>query len=318
MSYFYYIIALYMYLLVVRPTKWIAETGPRWPSTTTTEAENEFQQYLQHFNAPLLTLITHIVVDLTNLATMCTNSNNISPFQDDDIASYEASMQQIYTRLLLRPSASELSLETTNDMTYESCRLASLIYCRSLVHRVSIADSATAMHAHPHSPGHDTHPDTVLDALHRAVDHTNPTDCWRSMPGVFLWICLVGGAAAWSPSPHLQSLNHNPAAREWQRKSFALHATKAAVLVGFEYPNALLQAQRTMLKMQSLVARPMPSPESAYPPLEYEGAEGSGMGMYGGLYQAQGTWQPPAPGLVLQSQHEEVELGWPGEEHHGE
>ncbi|KAF2815827.1 uncharacterized protein BDZ99DRAFT_541746 [Mytilinidion resinicola] len=246
------------------------------------------------------------MVNLTNLAIMCTSSNS-TPFQGSDMASYETSIHQIYTRLLLRPSARDENLETSQDWIYETCRLASLIYCRAIVHCVTISESAKAMHAH--SPGLDANvareltptysAGTVLDALVSAFEMTDTTNCWRTMPGVFLWICLVGGAAAWIPAAHdLPTVN--PSAREWQRKAFASHATKCSIMIAFQYPNALLQAQRTMLKIQSLVTRPVASSSFDDPNF------GDSQGIHPHLYLPQehrhAQWEPPRQSLMLPPQ----------------
>ncbi|KAF2871522.1 hypothetical protein BDV95DRAFT_628708 [Massariosphaeria phaeospora] len=165
-----------------------------------------------------------------------------------ELASYDAHMQQIYTRLLLRPSTEH---EITPDWIYESCRLASLIYCRSIVQGVPLSDSANVLHAR--NSAADLSGITVLSALHNALDHTDRSSHWGDINGVFLWICLVGGAASW---PSMQSLygevdEHQSAA--WARKCFALYAVKASLVHTFEHAGAVVDAQRTMLQVQNLI-----------------------------------------------------------------
>ncbi|OCK81942.1 hypothetical protein K432DRAFT_403328 [Lepidopterella palustris CBS 459.81] len=203
------------------------------------------------------------MLDLTNLTILRGNDNN-TPFSATEIASYEADMQQIYTRLLLRPSASESSMEISEDWIYETCRLAALIYCRSIIHRVPLSASGSVLYAPIPNPMYETSrhsnrncpPSTLLEGLHEALDKTDLSDCWGAMIGVFLWVCLVGGAAAWEPlivdrKERDRSLHH--VHRAWMRKCFALYATKSSIIIGFEYPNAVLEAQRTMLKVQNLI-----------------------------------------------------------------
>ncbi|KAF2110852.1 hypothetical protein BDV96DRAFT_192468 [Lophiotrema nucula] len=166
-----------------------------------------------------------------------------------DLASYDAHMQQIYTTLLLRPSTDD---DITADWVYESCRLAALIYCRSIVQGMPLSDSANTIHAR--SSGADISGITMISALHNALENTDKSGLWGDMCGVFLWICLVGGAGSW-PSSQLvfgeRDDLHTSSA--WVRKCFALLAVKSSLSHGFEHAGAVVEAQRTMLQVQSLI-----------------------------------------------------------------
>ncbi|KAF2006004.1 hypothetical protein P154DRAFT_530286 [Amniculicola lignicola CBS 123094] len=171
------------------------------------------------------------------------------PGSSSELASFDSHMQQIYTRLLLRPSTDD---DLTPDWIYESCRLAALIYCRSIVQGVPLSDSANVMHAR--SSGADITGSTMISALHNALENTDRRGNWGDMYGVFLWICLVGGAASY-PSHHSvfgeRDNLHTPAG--WVRKSFALFSVKASLAHGMDDAPAVVEAQRTMLQVQSLI-----------------------------------------------------------------
>jgi hypothetical protein len=172
------------------------------------------------------------------------------PQASSQLASYDAHMQQIYTRLLLRASTED---EITQDWIYESCRLAALIYCRSIVQGVPLSDSANVMHAR--SSGLDISGVTMISALHSALENTDRTSNWGSMCGILSWICLVGGAASWPsavPSVFTEQEESQPAAA-WARKCFALFAVKSSLGCGLEHAGALAEAQRTMLQVQNLI-----------------------------------------------------------------
>ncbi|KAF2186356.1 hypothetical protein K469DRAFT_573713 [Zopfia rhizophila CBS 207.26] len=179
------------------------------------------------------------------------------PRSSSELASYDAHMQQIYTRLLLRPSTDD---EATPDWVYESCRLTALIYCRSIVHGVPLAESGSVIHARSSGvdisdiAAHDTEL-TLLQALHNALDNTDKAGCWGDiMGGVFHWICLVGGSASWQSFPSaFGERDEFQTSGAWVKKNFALFAVKAALSPGFVHAAANVEAQRTMLQIQSLI-----------------------------------------------------------------
>jgi hypothetical protein len=167
------------------------------------------------------------------------------------LASYDAHMQQIYTRLLLRPPT---DTQGTPDWVYESCRLTALIYCRSIVQGIPLADSANVMHV-PRT-GMALSGTTMIMALHDALEHTNKTNNWGDLYGVFLWICLVGGAASWHSIVPPVYGQHDEAqtAAAWRRKSFSLFAVKTSLACGCQESGATIEAQRRMLRAQSLIS----------------------------------------------------------------
>lgn len=182
--------------------------------------------------------------------------------------SYEAHMQQIFTRILLCPSKDSPDA-ASGDWVYESIRLAALIYCGSIVQGVALSESANQPHALGPAVGIDSlspetytpldHGYTRLSALHNALEHTDRSNYWGELCGVFLWIHLVGGAASWQSSSVSSHANMFGESEEmdnrakWMRKSFALYAVRAALGIGFENPGAVVEAQRNMGRVLRLI-----------------------------------------------------------------
>ncbi|RMZ73771.1 tachykinin family [Pyrenophora seminiperda CCB06] len=180
-----------------------------------------------------------------------------SPNNAARLANYALQLQTIYSRIVSLP-LTRADPEARQDWVYESCRLAALIYCRSLVKGTPFAHSAnttttttttTSRPSSPESVTPGTTTTTLLLALHAALLQTEPRNCWGpALSGVFLWVTLIGAAASWStevawPESTLQSL-------PWMRKCFALYAVRAAVSVPFEHADATIRALRTMLMVR--------------------------------------------------------------------
>ncbi|KAF2278955.1 uncharacterized protein EI97DRAFT_440451 [Westerdykella ornata] len=176
-----------------------------------------------------------------------------------ELASYDLHMQQIYSRLLLRPPTDP---HTDPDWTYESCRLAALIYCRSIVQGVPLSDSAGVMHASSRDDPGAPSGVTLLSALHQALGCTDTNSDWGDLYGVCLWVCLVGGAASWhscaqpADAAGYASQRHEDEDRAaaWARKRFALFSVKSSLACGFHQASAMLEMQRRMLRVQRLIA----------------------------------------------------------------
>ncbi|KAH7383850.1 hypothetical protein BKA66DRAFT_417136 [Pyrenochaeta sp. MPI-SDFR-AT-0127] len=187
----------------------------------------------------------------------CNYVGNIHPISSAQVSTYDTQLHQIYSRLKLRPSTEH---DLTPDWVYESCRLAALIYCRSIIHGVSLAESANKPHAR--SSDSIVNPSTLLLALHEVLMRTDTRICWgNAMRGVFLWVCLVGGAASclsarFSSSIHGEQLSPFST---WARKCFALFAVRASVTVPFEHANGTIQALRTMLQVRHWIGMNMMS-----------------------------------------------------------
>jgi hypothetical protein len=175
-------------------------------------------------------------------------------FKDEPIissgqsAGYDAQLQAIYSRILSLPPIED---DLVPDWTYESCRIAALIYCRSIIQGATVADSANIMAAR--LPVSSSGGATLLSSLHEALGRTDTQSCWgRDLSGVFLWVTLIGSAASWN-TPHSQSGGQDEERAQslaWMRKCFTLYAVRAAVSVPFEHADSTIHALRTMLKIQ--------------------------------------------------------------------
>lgn len=164
-------------------------------------------------------------------------------------ATSESHLEQIYTRLLYRPSTED---DIVPDSIYESCRIAALIYCRSIVHNMPLAQSANVMHACSSGSGQGI---TLISALHRAVDCTDRSGHWNDLCGVLLWVHLVGGAASWpSFQPLYAELPESQSSSALTRKWFALHAVRTSLSINFDHADAIVEAQRTMLQVQHMIS----------------------------------------------------------------
>lgn len=153
-------------------------------------------------------------------------------------------IQLIYSRLLLHPSTAD---QVSPDWKYESCRLAALIYCRSILYRCSLAASAQGTHSQIVGSGTSS---TLHMALLEALEHTDKQTCWGPLRGVFLWICIVGGAASW-PGPVVGGVEGAGVPTwAWARKYFGLHMVRTLVSVGFEHGHVAAQALRTALRVR--------------------------------------------------------------------
>ncbi|KAK7185682.1 hypothetical protein DPSP01_007445 [Paraphaeosphaeria sporulosa] len=169
------------------------------------------------------------------------------PESEDAVA--DSRLEQIYTRLLYRPSTEDNVLR---DWIYESCRIAALIYCRSIVQGMPLSQSANVMHARSSGSGTAT---SLITALHRAVEQTDRAGHWGDMSGALLWVYLVGGAASWpSFQPLYVELPEPQSSTAWTRKWFALHAVRTSLSINFDHADAIVESQRTMLQVQHMIS----------------------------------------------------------------
>ena len=135
---------------------------------------------------------------------------------------------------------------TAPDWIYESVRLAGLIYTHAILHRTTLATSGSRTYQNPSSRT------TMLYALLHAVEHTDTTNSWGDMRGVFLWICLVGGAASTGPTGagDRQAIDSSTL---WARKCFSLWAIRAVASSGFEHAEEISEDLSTGLRVRSIL-----------------------------------------------------------------
>jgi hypothetical protein len=196
-----------------------------------------------------------IIGDMQRCTSMflarCNHMGDAPVMSSGQLAGYDAQLQAIYSRILSLPSSKD---DLVPDWTYESCRIAALIYCRSIIHGATFADSANIMPARlsaSNSGGA-----TLLSSLHEALGKTDTLRCWDpDLSGVFLWINLIGSAASWD-TPHSLSRGQDEEKSRslaWIRKCFTLYAVRAAVSAPFEQADTMIQALRTMLEVRRCV-----------------------------------------------------------------
>ncbi|KAH8723409.1 hypothetical protein GQ44DRAFT_741037 [Phaeosphaeriaceae sp. PMI808] len=206
---------------------------------------------ISNLHQHIATNITLILNDMQNLTqtylTRWRCVSDLDPASNAQVPACDAQIQQIYIRLLAyHPTGGDMM----PDWIYESCRLAAILYCSSIVHGSSLAESGETIYAHSTSP--DLPSTTLLSALNAAVMQTDTRSCWGDMRGVFLWVCLVGGAASWPQSQFSSGEigEEVSLSQLWARKYFALFTIRAAVSVPFDQTGNTIQALRTMLHVR--------------------------------------------------------------------
>lgn len=148
-----------------------------------------------------------------------------------------------YERLLRGPSTQP---GQTPDWLHESVRLTAILYTHSILYHTTLATSANAPFQSP-SLGSTT----LLRALLSAVQHTDPPSCWGDLRGVFLWVCLIGGAASWGAIQTECAGAAPPLA--WVRRCFSLWAVRAVVSAGFEHADGMMETLGTGVRIRGLL-----------------------------------------------------------------
>ena len=151
---------------------------------------------------------------------------------------------QTYEHLLHSPP---MQSSPKPDWVHESVRLTALIYTHAILNHTIFANSANTIY--PDSTMGNT---TLLCSLLNAVKQTDTTNCWGDMRGVFLWVCLIGGAASWGLSEP-KGTQHIPPPTAWAQKCFSLWAIKAVVSVGFKHADGMMETLKTGLRVRSLL-----------------------------------------------------------------
>lgn len=133
-----------------------------------------------------------------------------------------------------------------HDYIHETILLTARIYTHALSHRLPFATSALSLHASTStSTG-----GSLIHALLTALEHTDTTHCWGDMRGVFLWVCLIGGAAAWRTGEHESDSGQGVSPRlAWARKCFSMWAIRAVVSAGFEFAGGMLEGLRAAVRV---------------------------------------------------------------------
>lgn len=175
---------------------------------------------------------------------------------------YDTKIAKIRARLARYPSIQSPGSAMANDWIYESCRIAAIIYASSIIMRVPfsfvsepgravlLSDSNAAIGI----------PDPLAsrrlsDALYEALERSGTADIWGDMCGVLYFVTLVGGAAARSPSttqpPSPEYRGRSNAM--WARRCLIMFATRTMIILIFQYPHAVINAQQKLMKVQELI-----------------------------------------------------------------
>jgi hypothetical protein len=187
----------------------------------------------------------------------------VSPSSSD--VDYVVKLSQIRKRLTFLPSASTPGLPTSNDWIFEACRITSLIYAASIILRlpfsVTADPSRNPLVSEPetlNNPIGGAHllATRLSEALYEVLERTDLANLWSDMSGVLYWVCAVGAAAARAPAAiniSQQAQFRSDAYTVWVRRCLTMHSMRTMMVLIFEHPIPVLQAQKRLLKVQELI-----------------------------------------------------------------
>jgi len=158
-------------------------------------------------------------------------------------------------RLESLPSAHTPNMATTNDLVYEACRIAALIYTTAIDMSVPFSVAAT----HVSSVGQRTTqvPTThyvSTELLLGALGRTDIANLWKYMSGVLYWVCAVGARTSATINIGRQPSNLAQIREIWVRRCLIMHATRTMIVLVLEHPAPVLIAQQRLLRVQELIA----------------------------------------------------------------
>ena len=183
---------------------------------------------------------------------------------------YDGKLSEVRARLATLPSAYTPGIPLTGDWVYESCRIAAIIYTSAMILRVPFSEAASpgrspiladmASFTNSSAGGH-LLSTRLAHALYETLERTNLAESWGSMGGVLYWVAAVGAAAARTPISI--TMTRTPRSRSeaydvWVRRCLIMVATRAVVLLLFEYPIPMVKAQKKLLKVQELIGHERP------------------------------------------------------------
>lgn len=221
------------------------ESAPRPANSPTLHRARQLCPYISPLYAPhgdFATLSTNCSAQTLEIINDMYTLTQVSIHQSHHNSTFNLTRRhhQIHERLLRSPSMQ------SSDYMHESIRLASLIYSHAILHRTTFASSANTLHQDP-AMGNTT----LIFTLLTAVEHTDVANCWGDMRGVFLWVCLIGGAASWGSSDPGAATVWPAMARA--RKCFSLWAIRAVMGVGFEFADGMMEGLRAGLRVRNLL-----------------------------------------------------------------
>ncbi|KAF2633202.1 hypothetical protein BU25DRAFT_380373 [Macroventuria anomochaeta] len=178
---------------------------------------------------------------------------------------YEATIQNIRTRVTLLPSAHTPDVPVSGDWVYEACRIAALIYTTAIAMGIPFSVAAdpnyvnffeTPMSFAIWDSDEQLPKPHLTEALYETLQRANTSNVWKNMSGVLYWVGAVGAAAARIPSTMNMAQQDRPgpeAYSVWVRRCLIMTATRTMIVLVFEHPTAIITAQKTLLKVQELI-----------------------------------------------------------------
>lgn len=208
--------------------------------------------------------------DLTDIfVARNTALNRIHDVEAVDIArlsppneTYEATVNEIRTRVALLPSAHTPGLAVSGDWIYESCRIAAVIYTTAIVMGIRFSVAAdpayfdTKMVSASQTFDSPVPKPHLTEVLYETLERSNTSNMWGNLSGVLYWVSAVGAAAARVPTAMDMSQRTRLGADAysvWVRRCLIMIATRAMIVLVFEQPTAIIAAERKLLKVQDLI-----------------------------------------------------------------
>jgi hypothetical protein len=165
-------------------------------------------------------------------------------------------MTNLQHQLDILPSAYTPDLEITNDWTYESCRIASLLYAALIEQKALYSALKGSSTSRASSPVQADAQWPLVQALYRTVLRTDTDNNWSELAGVFYWVCTIGAIAARDVvAANTDKQMHGLERIKWAKRCLAMFSVRTITILVFQNPIAVVYAQKTLLAVQHPVKR---------------------------------------------------------------
>ena len=180
--------------------------------------------------------------------------NTASPFRTAKFwEQSDETVSSLYGKIFeVQPAADK---DFNNDMnkryTFESIRLASLVYAHALANRIPFSKAATQVRSTSAS-GSDSIAKPMPIQIKEALMRTDTSYCWDHLAGVLFWVTLVAGAAA-NPGPisNEERVGEDEDARKW----LTAIAVRCCIVLSFEYGHAVLETLKRTVAIETVLGR---------------------------------------------------------------
>lgn len=178
---------------------------------------------------------------------------------------YDTRVSEIRARLISLPSAYSSGHPMTGDWTYETCRMASLIFMASVLLHIPFSTSADpaqnpfftdSRRFQSSAPDEPRQALRLSELLFEALMRTDTANIWGDMCGVFYWVCAVGAASARTAATFAMEQRSRSKREAYEilvRRSLVIHGARSVLLLGFQHPFSIISAQKRLLEVQRLV-----------------------------------------------------------------